>query len=84
MPRMHGERAQDYEARRRHAVESAVATRAKLWEWQVLQDNGVPIAKQEVTGACSCSFLPFAHFHDERERLRFERRMPPGGVRHAY
>lgn len=78
MPRMHGEREEIYQARRRFAAESAVATHAKLLEWEVLKANGIPIAAVEVSVPCCCSQRPFSHFHHESERLRFQRRMPPG------
>jgi len=78
MSRMNGERWQDYQARRRHAVESVVATRAKETEYELLRRNGIPLASIPVVPACTCSARPYPHHHGESERARFSRRMPPG------
>lgn len=70
MPRMHGERQQDFFARSSFAASRSQATE----EWQ-----GQPRAAIEIEVACPCSAYPFPHNHSaewkRREKARFEREM---------
>jgi hypothetical protein len=75
---MNGERHQEYAARRQHAIKVAVATHAKLLEWEILRREGLPIPQVAVTIPCSCNLRPYPHFHSDREALRFRQKGPPG------
>lgn len=78
MPRMHGERREEFGARQAWAIESAIATRAKEVEYEMKRQNGVPLPIVPVTPACACSLRPYPHVHSSEEFQRFMRRMPPG------
>ena len=78
MSRMNGERIQEYEARRRWQFESAVATKAKEVQYEMMRRNGVPLPVVEWPMSCTCWLRPYPHLHSAEERRRFERRMPPG------
>ena len=78
MGRMHGERADEFQARRAHAVESHIATLAKEAEYAMKRANGIPLPVVEVTQSCTCSLRPWPHVHSDEEFRRFKLRMPPG------
>lgn len=78
MARMHGERPEEFQARRAFAVESAIATRAKEAEYQIKRANGIPLPIVEILPACCCNLRSYPHVHSDEEFRRFQRRMPPG------
>lgn len=78
MGRMHGERREEFEARRAWAVESHVATLAKEAEYAIKRQNGIALPQRPITVSCECSLRPYPHVHSEEEFRRFQRRMPPG------
>ena len=63
MPRMHGERPEEFTARRAHAIEAHVATLAKEAEYRLKREHGVPIATFEIPAPCQCSKYPGGHYH---------------------
>ena len=81
MPRMNGERQQDYEARRRAEIERVVETRAWYTKRALMVANGVQLPTAEVPVPCPCEWLPFPHYHRpehaQAERVRFEQRREP-------
>jgi hypothetical protein len=83
MSRMRGERPQDYNSRRQLAIQSAIATRAKQLEYEMLRLNGVPLPVVEFPPACTCSLVPFPHVHSAQEKHRFDKMLAPGGKEEA-
>ena len=78
MGRIHGERREEWEARKAFAIERHIATVAKETEYEMKRANGIPLPTVYVTPACTCSLRTYPHVHSDEESRRFQRRMPPG------
>jgi hypothetical protein len=80
MPRMHGERPEEFTARRAHAIEAHVATLAKEAEYRLKRENGVPIATVEIPAPCQCSKYSGGPLPRDREIRRADNPIRSGHV----
>ena len=53
------------QTQQRLAIQTAVSTRAKEIEYQLMKQHGIPLPVVNVPLPCQCSAYPFAHYHSE-------------------
>lgn len=78
MPRMHGERQEEFQARRAHAIEAHIATMAKEAEYRLKRANGIPLATVAIPVPCCCRKYPFGHYHSFEKFGESYTRFVPG------